>query len=232
MKFIFLLFFISNIAFALPKIEQNPKHFPKKDLPIDQIYDRNIRLSADVGSRTNFTDGYILSGQITYQMQYFGFDSRVSYSDAKFETFFTKPRQADKDATTSAASLGDETSEVNRQRKGTDRWSYLLIQPGFSVTGKFFPNKMRRFSQTGRFGFGKVFMRDSAYRNGFRGWIATWDAHFNYQLSERSPYSLFVGATYNFGWVNSMDATHDRKSTGRIPMGFFLVHLGMNYSFL
>lgn len=204
-----------------PKMMGNNKHRPTFNLPIEANPKQDLYLDTFLESTTALGHGTGLNLRLGIQKELLGFDLGIRAGKMQFSDFFSSPTATEQgilDATPSGN--GNPNAEINRVRTGSDSWSYTMIEPGISVTGKMLPYFLQKWSQTARFGIAKASFKDSANSLSYNGWLLRFEALARYHFSSSSSVSVHGGLASTFGWITRENPGATQKNEATLPVHY------------
>jgi hypothetical protein len=166
---------------------------------------------------------------VGYQFRYFAFDSRFTFGRTKYGAINVSPgyNQTPGDA----ASALEPDSELSRVRGDSDPWSYRMIEPGLSVSGKLFPRMLPLLTERGRFGVGYGSFHDDANDVLFTALIFSAQVFLAYQLGAESRWSLTGGMGFDTGVLVAKTPSYGNLQMRRLPVSWVATTIGLQYFF-
>ena len=229
-KFIFLTFIVTfGTSFSIWADQQDPaltKAMLDRYSLISPTVLENHHYWIELGYQSDL--GFNQSGLQTgvgYRLNYFGFDMRFSSGKTTYGMFHKlEPYNSNKEYA--------DNSESVLSRKDSDSWSYWYLEPGLSISGRYFSGILPQFTERVRVGFIYGNFKDNVNHIPFKSFVLNAETSLIYQLNPNSPWSLCGSLNWNSGmlvryYVNTSGLS---KSYG-IPADWIGTTLGMIYSF-
>lgn len=179
-----------------------------------------ISVGGEFGANPLQMHGGQLAGGL--QLRWIGFDLELKLGTMTYGSIAVAPSSTDTD-TSSAA--GDPTAERARPRSSTDPWSYLLIEPGVTESGRLFANRLPQFSERLRFGLGAGNFNDEVNQISFAAFIVSFEGDIDYQLKPGERWVVRAGLAYNSGVLITSQA--QSPTYGRLPASWLEGHVAL-----
>jgi hypothetical protein len=166
---------------------------------------------------------------IGYRFRYFGVDSRFSLGRTNYGAISVNP--GPNQTPNTEPSYFDLNSELNRPRHATDSWSYRLVEPGLSVSGKIFPVWLPLLTQQARVGLAYGAYNDNQNNIPFHSIVFTTEAMLLCQLGADSPWSVSGALSYNAGILVADTPNDAGMQSRRLPVSWVGTSIGLQFAF-
>lgn len=187
---------------------------------LDRHYWFELGIQSDIG----FNSAGIQTG-IGYKLNYFGFDLRFSLGKTNYGTI--------RNITTySQTSEYANYAEIVIPRSKSDSWSYAHIEPGLSITSRFFSGYLPQLTERVRVGFIYGNFKDSVNQIPFRSYILNAETSLIYQMNPNDPWSICGSLYLKSGMLVRyyQDSQGNNQSYG-LPTGWLGTNVSMIYDF-
>ena len=213
MKALFLLLmfweFSGGLAHASNEASQVPLRWiaPKLDETSAEAGGKKMWVGVS-GAATLFPGG-LFGGSLAAGCQFhtLGLDLRAGYYKAGFGSISPPPSPADL-----VNAPSDSTAEVYRPRSGSDPWTMLEVEPGMSVTARFFREYLPQLSERARFGAGYGSFSDQLNALKFTGFLASFEGALQYQLNPKRPFAVEFAVNWHVGQISLSGQSSERDS--------------------
>ncbi|NDD92216.1 hypothetical protein EBZ37_09040 [bacterium] len=173
-----------------------------------------------------------LQASVSYQMGYLGFDLRGAWGSTHYGVLRVVPdySQAVGTGLTAPSSI-ESDSEMNRIRAEGDPWNYHLVEPGVSVSGRWFPSWLPRFGQRARFGVAWASLSDQVNQLEFNGVLISSSAEFTYAPERWRYLELVLGFHFRSGDVLNQANSDASNQMRRLPIHWKELSAGVTFWF-
>lgn len=216
---------------ASSSVEEQAAKFLRSDsyYPLDRLNQRRKFINTSVETDSGL--GRIgLEASFGY---YFGpmlaVDIRGTLGMLNYRSIRASPNDRDD---RSAPVVTDPNAEINRVRGDGDRWSYLTVEPGISVSSRLFPGKFPKLTESARVGFGYGRFFDQTSNIGFTTqYLLSFEAQLAWRFSEPSPWSWITHLALTQGVLGAQSgASQTDSSEARLPVTWTQFGVGLQYS--
>ena len=223
----FSFFLLGPQTHAEPQLAGNQRYKKELNESVDDYMSRRYSVELNLDSPQMPGRGYGVSAGIGYLHEMMGFDIRARFGSMQTGEFFTPPTEME---STTIINQSPQ-SQIYQPRDDHSSWTYFMIEPGVSVTGKLLPLYLKKWSETARFGIAKSSFTDSASSLAYHGWVISTEAIAAYHFSYTSPYSFHFGMGLNWGWITRDSTPAGLQSEGDLPVRFMRYIAGVAYAF-
>lgn len=170
-----------------------------------------------------------LSGSAGYQWDFLSLDLRLSLATLSYGAISVSPGGTDIDS--DDPSNQDPDSEVNRYRDDSEPWSWFLVEPGISFSGRLFPDWAPNLIKRGRIGIGVGNLTDQQNDLGFGARVVSIEAGIQYLIGKRNflggnhPLALELAGTWYAGVL--LADNEKAKQLRRLPVSLFTLSFGI-----
>lgn len=212
----------SSISWAAPVPVNFVTAHVDSEKAINAVWPFWVSLGLGLGADPLLMRGAFIS--VGWQYHWIGLDARVGFGTTSYSMIGVAAGPTDFDTSTEA---GDPLAERARPRNGSDSWSYFLVEPGISVSGRLFASSLPLFSQRARFGVGYGSMNDQTHALGFSAITYSFEGDAEYQLGVGSRFGLRGGIIYNAGVLENK--AQPDPTAGRLPASWLQEQLSLVY---
>ena len=175
-----------------------------------------IGLGGLVGVRPNRLYGGTLA--IGYQPRRIGIDVRGTYAKAQLSGIYVSPSLSDLGEAGNFPSATNSDSELNRNRKKEDPWSFWTVEPGLNVQFKYMPDKIPSVSQRVRGGFAYGQFTDILHGVTLTSYLVSVEAALQWDFTQSSVCALEAGLNWHFGWLRNQKLPS--SNLGHLPVTY------------
>jgi hypothetical protein len=212
-------------ALAVPSDRTSAVAVPQVQAPVSFIRPYSWLFSA--GGTLGASLGHQFGGlaSVGYQFRRMAVDLRGSLGTTTYGAISVSPSFGDLDVTGVSA---DPESELARVRSDSDAWSYMMLEPGVSVTGQLFADWLPRLAERARFGLGLGSFADQVNQLKFLSITASFEGDLEYQLFPASRWALRLGGAWVTGVLKKSDDV--RSTTARLPVSWLQAMVSVVYA--
>jgi hypothetical protein len=188
------------------------------------LAERHYWVEMGMQSDLGLSEAGIQTG-IGYRLNYFGADIRVSAGKTSYRKINSLALKNENTET-------PLTPEIDLPRNKSDSWSYWSLEPGFSISDRFFTGYLPKFTERVRVGFNYGNYEDTVNHIPFKSFILNVESSIIYQLKPESPWSLCGSINWSSGMLVRyyVDSEGKNQSYG-LPASWVGTSLGMIYAF-